>query len=223
MPDLDQFLSQALDKGFRAIGQVAILRPYAERGVFAALCHKDDADTAAANPESLARHHGPDAARIIALEDDHGEYRPLRSAPNLRHGWLLTVESIQDLRLALDFLYPAALGMWRAYREGSLQTQDFRDKLARQTGMYRSANRISNTRARQMLRRLCDPATGCLKKILWKIDPDTPLAVLSPEKFLVMDSGTECPLLCQEACNIAVSEARKEARNEVIVVEEPGR
>jgi len=213
---LDDFLSHALENGLRTIGEAAILTPCPATGKHYALCHRDDA----ASTETLAQHQGPEAARTIALQDDNGEYRPLRSAPNLRHGWLLTLDSIPDLRLALDFLYPAALGMWRAHRNGTLAPLDFRAKLARQTGMYRSANRISNTRARKLLRTLCDPATGCLKKILWQIDPDTPVAGLPPEKFTLPETWSECPLLCQEACNIAVSEARKEARNEVIIVHE---
>ena len=89
--------------------------------------------------------------------------------------------------------------------------------------MYRSANRLSDTRAQSLVRRVCNPATGCLKRILWPISGTTAIASLPPAKFL--DHGQppgprEIPLLCQEACNILVAEARVEARNEVIVISE---
>lgn len=224
-PSLDVFLLKALRHGFQSIGQVAVLPSCSAAEITPdtrfCLCHEADQETAIQDDTSLELFDTPESARRIALENDAGEYRPLHSSPDLRRGWILHVEGVQNLRLALDFLYPAAIGMWLAHRNGSLEDHSFRDKLARQTGMYRSANRISNTRAQQLLRRLCDPKTGCLKKILWKIDATTPVSSLPPEKF---DSATNnenysrCPLLCQEACNIAVAEARKEARKEVIVV-----
>ncbi len=224
-PSLNDFLLEALRNGFRSIGQVAVLPSVAAADIGAdtrfSLCHESDRETASQGDTSLEPFDTPESARRIALENDAGEYRPLHSSPDLRRGWILHLEGVQNLRLALDFLYPAAIGMWLAHRNGSLEAHSFRDKLARQTGMYRSANRISNTRAQQLLRKLCDPSSGCLKKILWKIDPTTPVASLPPEKFDTATKNgdyTRCPLLCQEACNIAVAEARKEARKEVIVV-----
>ena len=47
------------------------------------------------------------------------QYRPLKTAPNLRHGWRLEVANLAELRLALDLFYPgrlAALAAWEAHR-----------------------------------------------------------------------------------------------------------
>ena len=48
----------------------------------------------------------PEDAIEIAKHDDAGNYRPLKTAPNLRHGWRLELETLEDLRRALDYFYP---------------------------------------------------------------------------------------------------------------------
>ena len=222
MPLLDD-LRQWLDEGKRRVGQAAILTPAESGKAGWSLCHIDDRETALAGGDGLEKSTDPESARAIALYNDEGEYRPLRSAPDLRHGWLLEVAALSQLRLALDHLYPAALGLYRSLQRGQPGTVSFREKLQRQTGMYRSANRISDTRAQGLIRRVCNPGDGCLKRILWPISGQHDVHSLPPEKFL--DRGTppspdEIPLLCQEACNILVAEARVEARNEVIVIKE---
>ena len=61
------------------IGEVFISRTPA--GGFI-LCHRDD------EPKTVAEvFHGAEAAAEIAKHDDAGNYRPLKTAPTLRHGW----------------------------------------------------------------------------------------------------------------------------------------
>lgn len=222
MPLLDDF-RQWLDQGKCRVGQVTILAPAETGRAGWALCHADDRATALAGGEGLEISSDPEGARMIALYNDAGDYRPLRSSPDLRRGWLFEAGDISQLRLALDHLYPAALGLWSSHLRGEAGITTFREKLQRQTGMYRSANRISDTRAQALIRRVCHPGTGCLKRILWPISGEHEVHSLPPEKFLDGDAppaADEIPLLCQEACNILVAEARIEARNEVIVVKE---
>ena len=64
--------------------------------------------------DELDFHDDPEDAAHIALSDDAGAYRPLNGAPNLRRGWRLVAADERALRLALDLLYPARLGAWRA-------------------------------------------------------------------------------------------------------------
>ena len=219
MATLLDSLAGWLENGLRHIGQITLLSQIENPAALWSLCHADDAATARANPEKLVRHNGPSAARELVMYDDSGNYRPLRSAPDLRHGWLLEVDSLEALRESLDYFYPAALGLWRDYLAESLEIQALRTKLQRQTGMYRSANRLSDTRAQSLIRRVCSPESGCLKKILWEINSAVPIKSLPSGKFLhSTPEPNTLPLLCQEACNILVSEARTEARNEVIVV-----
>ena len=59
--------------------------------------------------------------------DDAGNYRPLKTAPTLRHGWQLTVSSLAELRLALDHFYPGRLAAFFASESGGLEATSLRD------------------------------------------------------------------------------------------------
>lgn len=220
---LSEDFRQWLDAGKRRLGQVTILAP-AETGRAGWLvCHTDDAGTARTGGDGLEKFGSAEDARAIALYNGDGAYRPLRFSPDLRRGWMLELPDVEQLRLAIDHLYPAALGLWRSHSLGRAGVTSFREKLQRQTGMYRSANRISDTRAQGLIRRICHPEGGCLKRILWPVSGDHDVHSLPDGKFLdrgAPPAADEIPLLCQEACNILVAEARVEARNEVIVIKE---
>lgn len=219
---LDASLDRLVRAGQRCIGEAEIL-PSGHGGAPYQLCHQRDAgrvrrgDTAGLRVLAT-----PADARRVAQDDESGNYRPLPTAPTLPSGWLLTLEDTTALRHALDYLYPAAVAMWVRHLEAPLPPHTLRDKLDRQTGMYRSARRLSDTRAQGLVRRCCNPQTGCLKHILWEIAPGVPAHGLPESKFLdgaALPDAAALPILCQEPCNILVAEARKEARKEVIVVD----
>ena len=71
------------------IGQIAIQKT--DRGF--ALFHRDDRSA-----DRLQIFRRPEAALEIARYDDTGNYRPLKTAPNLRHGWRLEVVDLGELR-----------------------------------------------------------------------------------------------------------------------------
>ncbi len=180
------------------------------------LRHRTDADCA---PETLASHHDPEDAAALALYDDAGAYRPLKTAPNLRRGWRLVLADAGALRLALGLFYPARMGAFRLFQEGRLAVTPLRDTLNRQTGMYRVTGKITDEQADALVGRFCRSDGGCLRTILWKRDAASmvPSMQLPPEKFDPMHD--QCggavemdvdfvPLLCQEACNLLVAEAR---------------
>lgn len=185
----------ALAAGRRRIGQIAILGdgPYH-------LCHLADA----ARADQLSEvYHGPDAALSVARCDDASHYRPLRSAPTLRHGWRLDLADLDELRQALDLFYPAALGIWLASELGELPLLDLRPKLERQTGMYRSARFLSADGARDLVLQQCH--CGCLKRVLWEIAEREP----APHHESVTPHPGEIPLYCFEPCNLLVARARE--------------
>src|SRR4030095_17074351 len=80
----------------------------------------------------------------IARYDDAGNYRPLKTAPNLRHGWRMELERSDELRRALDHFYPGRLAIFIAWQRGQLRTTPLRETLDRQSGMYRIAAKISD-------------------------------------------------------------------------------
>ncbi len=191
---------QVSEQGF-SVGQVRVTR----RGAGYELRHVADAGV-----EELRSFDGAAAAREQAWLDEEGGFRPLKSAPNLRRGWAVRVADAAELKLALDFLYPAAVGMAFAQAQGGLQATPLRELLGRQTGMYRFANKISDEQACEIVGRVCDSATKCARRIVWPLATELPL--FGPAEFKAQPTGAAVPLLCMEACPHVVSEARKVAR-----------
>ena len=181
---LTQSLAAWLESGRTRIGQIVIL----ETPDGWELRHAEDLSRA-----DLARHDDANAARHLANLDDAEAYRPLKTAPNLRHGWRLVLRDVDELRRALDYFYPAMTAVWQSQLLGALRPVPFRETLDRQTGMYRVTQKITDEQARTMINSFC---ATCLKCRLW--DTQTPT-----------EDAHTLPLLCQEACNLLVAEARK--------------
>lgn len=179
------------------------------------LTHERDAG---ADLSALEIHRDPMAARDLSTYAPDGEYRFNKAQANLRDGWAMILSSLEDLRLALDHFYPAAIGLYKASKEGTLAVQNLREKLERQTGMYRSARFISTEGAQKLVRDIGGPANACAKKLLWQIDETTPLENSDARNFNGILSGlpeTEAiPLLCPEPSNHIVSECRKVSKAE---------
>src|SRR5262249_39497242 len=143
-------------------GQLLIRRT--SSGGFA-VCHRDDE-----NVTSLKIFRRPEDAVEIARYNDAGEYRSLKTAPNLKHGWRLEVGDLAELRRTLDFIYPGRLAALAAWTENRLGTTSLRETLNRQSGMYRVAAKISDEQIDQVVARFCKSDGGCLRAILWKRD-----------------------------------------------------
>jgi sirohydrochlorin cobaltochelatase len=194
------------------------------------LLHRDDESL-----DQLQRYQDTANAIEIAKYDDAGNYRPLKTAPNLRHGWRLELDTVDELRRALDYFYPGRLAVFAAWKSGYLKTTALRETLDRQSGMYRIATKISDSQINDLVADFCRSDSGCLRTILWKRDRNGGIAStkLPKEKFdPVYDqrmaachrpagdaraSKTEAatvPLLCQEPCNLLVAECRKVVKGE---------
>ena len=204
---LTKVLADALESGINQIGQLRILRdPFR-------LHHIDDV-----NLDSLELHTNPDDARGIGLYTSGGEYRFTKGELSLRTGWIFELESLEELRRTIDLFYPASIGLWNATNHGNARIQNLRDKLNRQTGMYRHARNVSDEGAQELVKSLCGPSNKCVKKILWKIDETTPLETSEASSFNGIIGGAEAataiPMVCQEACNFFVAQARKKAKKE---------
>lgn len=204
----ERALGNWLENGLLGIGEIAIERR--ADGTFD-LTHRVDAARS-----DLTSHEGPEAALELARFDDCGNYRPLKTAPTLRHGWRLRVETIAGLWLALDHFYPGRLAAFVAFETGDLKTTPLRDTLARQSGMYRIAAQIEEEQANELVGNFCRSDGGCLRTILWRRDHrgTVPSTRLTAEKFDPRFDQTGAgrpviPLVCQEACSLLVAEARR--------------
>ncbi len=174
----------------REFGQV-LVRPLLSGGY--ELHHVDDRDA-----EGLEAYNDPRAARELARLTELGEHRPLKSSPNLRRGWVLTVADAGGLNVAMNYLYPAGVAHWHLYREGKLEITNYRENAARQSGIYKRVQRLSDEGVQDAARACCEDAV-CLKKTLWDVDATMPLE---------MDRG-EGEIPCPEPCSVFVSFARR--------------
>jgi sirohydrochlorin cobaltochelatase len=217
MPDLiERVLDASLTDEF-TFGQI-LVRKTATGFV---LSHRDDEFQKDLRPSSNAE----DAIEIARYEDA-GKYRPLKTAPNLRHGWRLELKTLAKLKRALDCFYPGRLAVFLAWKTGRLQTTSLRETLNRQSGMYRAAAKISDDQINDVVGGFCRSDGGCLRTILWtrnkdgaiastklqkeKFDPDFDQASTSPGST----TPVTVPLLCQEACNLLIAECRKTVKGE---------
>jgi len=194
------------------------------------LSHRDEEAADASQPFRNA-----EDAIEIAKCDDAGNYRPLKTAPNLRHSWRLELDTLEELQRALDYFYPGRLAVFNGWKKGRLQTTPLRETLDRQSGMYRVAAKISDSQIDDLVAGFCRSNGGCLRTILWKRDGEGAIAStkLPKQKFdPAYDQARVCsrgpvgdahashseaatvPLLCQEACNLLVAECRKVVKGE---------
>jgi len=208
-------------------GQILVTK---KEGAGFVLLHRDDASL-----DRLQTYRETKDAIEIAKYDEAGDYRPLKTAPNLRHGWRLELDTVEELRRALDYFYPGRLALFGAWKNSYLKTTDLRETLDRQSGMYRIAAKISDSQINDLVADFCRSDGGCLRTILWKRDRNGVIAStkLPREKFdpgydQVMacshcpagdarashSEAATVPLLCQEACNLLVAECRRVVKGE---------
>jgi sirohydrochlorin cobaltochelatase len=203
----ERALGDWLAKGLRCIGQIAI--ETGEDGA-SVLRHREDRGRT-----DLVVSERADDAADLARFDDAGNYRPLKTAPTLRRGWELRLASLARLHLALDLFYPGRLAAFLAFEKNELIATPLRATLERQTGMYRIAAQIGEEQADELVGSFCRSDGGCLRAILWRRDAAgtvasrrLPSTKFDPRHDQAGGAQPVVPLLCQEACNLLVAEAR---------------
>lgn len=182
--------------GAWTIGEIVVNSDYSLR-------HRDDRDIDQAKLATMTR---AEDAREIAKYDADGAYRPLKSAPNLKPGWQLKLESAAAVRTALDYFYPAAIGMYLSALRGKITPVPLRETLGRQTGMYRITQLIRDDQAESLILKACNSDSGCLRQLLWDLAPGTPQPLTQAQA--PQWPSTDIPLLCVEACNLLVAACR---------------
>lgn len=224
---IEQLLQKCLRGGPVSLGELVVRE--VEPGRFVIRHWRDDE-----TQRKLAVETEAIAALEIVRYDDQGNYRPLKGAPNLRTGWELRLQSVPEVRQAIDYFYPSAFSTWLAFNRGEVTPVDLRQTLTRQTGMYRVTQKLTGAQAEELAGRFCHSHSGCLRTILWTIDGKIPQKYLPSSKFdpkadqlaeqksQLQDGGVGAPsarlsspksccvpFLCVEACNLFVAEARK--------------
>ncbi len=181
--------SSPLGLPLRRVGQVIISENYELR-------HRNDVAVEAASLHVITDWA---AWRELLRTDMHGEFRPLKAAPNLPRGWRFPLASEADVTLALQFLYPAALANWHLWEQGQLPVIPYLETADRQTGRYRIVRALPAAALEELTTAVC--ASGCLKQRLW-----------GPNPARVTAATGELPLLCPEACNYFIEKAREKIK-----------
>ena len=208
-------LGNWLERGPVQVGEVVVQAS----GSGWILSHVGDAEAAVAGGGQLAVCTQAEEARLLARNTVEGKFRALHSAPTLKRGWVMHLKELVAVRLALDYFYPAALGVGMGYEEGTVSGTPLRHYLGRQTGMYRFTNGITDEQAHQMAACEC-AAHKCLRRIVWPLNESTAMGGPAEEKVneragFASEShpgSTRVPLLCVEPCPVIVGAARKLAR-----------
>jgi sirohydrochlorin cobaltochelatase len=202
-PSVEQLLEVEFAAGPVVTGQV-LIRQLADGTLEVA--HRNSAASSVVSDDTIE----------IAKFDDAGNYRPLKTAPNLRQGWRIIAPNLSVAIELLDAIYPGRLAVWHAWKTGQLAITSLRSTLNRQSGMYRIAARISDDQLDNLVANFCRSDRKCLRTIVWRRDEKGAVASskLPKEKFdPIFDQtghGERCiPLLCQEACSLLVAACRE--------------
>lgn len=126
-----------------------------------------------------------------ARTDGQGRYRPLPGMRTLRQGWLVRCRDEEELRAVLDDVYPLALRHMELWERGNLLTVPLQAVLARQSGRYEAAVRLSESGRAAAGTVLCE---RCVKTPIW-------------HEGAVAQGEIPCP----EPCSVLVSLCREGA------------
>jgi len=141
-----------------------------------------------------------ESARGIAQVAEDGSFRPLKSSPNLRRGWLILARSDLELETALNWIYPGLIPDLFALRTSTAQITHYREFTNRQTGMYRVTTFLTDADAVAMAGKCCS-ARRCLKQRFWTVE-GLPADQIEGKSLIP----------CLEPCAILLEYARKVVR-----------
>ncbi len=191
-PALKAFVARIEDEF--VFGQVLIRR---EAGGYG-LRQVADRDAAERSLHTLP----PERVRTLAQFTAAGAFRPLKSAPDLQHGWHLFAHDDAVLEGALNQIYPGGIADWFAAQSPVSPVTNWREFSARQSGMYRITTMLTDAQVAQVFRAGCH-ASLCLKRRLWSVEGLAPDAA----------ADKSC-IPCLEPCAVLLEFTRKTMRAE---------
>lgn len=174
------------------LAQVMIQR----RGAGYELRHIDDREASADSLRQLPLTE----VRSLAQYNAAGEFRPLKSAPDLRRGWRSLLANDAELESALNQLYPGAVADWFAAQAANPPVTNYREYTARQSGMYRITTMLTDVQTAEVISAVCDKSR-CLKRRLWTV-AGTPAD----------EPGAKSLIPCLEPCAVLMESARQALR-----------
>jgi len=198
VPDRYAALESGVDREW---GQLAIATTLSEDGTrHYEVRHVDDSN---ADATTLTTHTDPFDARDIGTLDPKGRYRPLRTAPSLKQGWIFPDLTADEVYEAVEAFYPATVVNW--YREGrdELDIDHWRDEQDRQSGIYNLITVLPDEAVDWAAAACCDDSQ-CLKRREWQLSDDEPLDA----------DGGDGVFPCRGPCSMVVAAGREWAKRE---------
>lgn len=156
-----------------------------------------------ADRSSLERHTDPLDAQDLARYDSSEAYRPLKSAPTLRNGWVFPDLSAEQAVRTVQEFYPASIANWARERRDELDVTHFAETAERQTGIYAMVEEL-DPEAVEDAATACCADSECLKRREWEYSED--------EQLDAPAGDGEIP--CREPCSLFVATAREFAKVE---------
>ncbi len=198
VPDRYATLDSGVDREW---GQLAVTTSISADGTrHYEVRHVDDSDADATN---LTAHADPLAAREIGTLDENGRYRPLRTAPSLKTGWIFPKLSAAEVYEAVEAFYPATVVNWHREERGELDVDHWRDEQDRQSGIYNLITVLPDEAVDWAAAACCDDSQ-CLKRREWQLSADEPLAA----------AGGDGVFPCRGPCSMVVAAGREWAKLE---------
>ncbi len=157
--------------------------------------HENDAG---APVTDLRTYEDPTDARELVKYDRKERYRPLKTAPSLRDGWVFPDLTAPELVETVGIVYPATIPNWHREREGELDISHWRETAERQTGIYDIVDEL-DPEAVDRIAATCCVDSQCLKRREWEFDEDRELDA----------DGGDGQFPCREPCSLVVAAARK--------------
>ena len=192
----------ALEDGVgREWGQLAITTTIAADGTrHYEIRHVDDSD---AETNALTTHTNPFDARDIGTLDAKDRYRPLRTAPSLKTGWIFPELTANEVYEAVEAFYPATVVNWYREERGELDLDHWRDEQDRQSGIYNLITVLPDEAVDWAAAACCDDSQ-CLKRREWQLSADEPLDA----------DGGDGVFPCRGPCSMVVAAGREWAKLE---------
>jgi len=198
VPDRYAALESGIDREW---GQLSITTTVSNDGTrHYEIRHIDDSD---AEADALTTHTEPFDARDIGTLNAAGRYRPLRTAPSLKQGWIFADLTADEVYEAVEAFYPATVVNWFREQRGELDIDHWRDEQDRQSGIYNLITVLPDEAVDWAAAACCDDSQ-CLKRREWQLSEDEPLEA----------EGGDGVFPCREPCSMVVAAGREWAKLE---------
>gem|GEM_PF-56137 len=148
--------------------------------------------------EEMATYTRPADARHLAKYDAEGAYRPLRYSPSLRSGWRFSALTGAQVCQVIENFYPTTIDDWYRERTHRTEVTHFRDRVARQSGMYARLAALDSAQLTAAVEETCCDR-HCLKRRLWQ----------ESESQAIPLSCGEGILPCPAPCSVVLEAARR--------------